>query len=144
MTSPDRAGRSVGPTDGPGPAEPRPEHNLRRALAAGTLAALLGAAAITVAAGLLALTAGLLVVALAIGRAVGLVVAAANGRGRRSVATALALALASVALGQLGTWLVARAEGGVLDLGPYLAETFGILVPLELAFAALAAWWTAR
>jgi hypothetical protein len=54
------------------------------------------------------------------------------------------LALTGVALGQLGLWLLARQEGGVLSPLDYLAEVFGILVPLELAIAGLVAWWRSR
>ena len=57
---------------------------------------------------------------------------------------AIGLAVVAVVIGQIGLWLFARTEGGVLPLFDYLAETFGILVPLEVAAAAVAAGWTAR
>jgi len=57
---------------------------------------------------------------------------------------AVALAVGSVVLGQLGLWLYARVEGGVLPLGGYLAETFGVLVPFQVAVAAIVAWRAAR
>lgn len=57
---------------------------------------------------------------------------------------AVATALESVVVAQLGIWLYARAEGGALGLIDYLAQTFGPLVPLQLAIAALVAWWNAR
>jgi hypothetical protein len=49
--------------------------------------------------------------------------------------------VAGVALGQLGLWLVARQEGGTLDLIAYLGEVFGWLVPAQLAIAGALAWW---
>jgi hypothetical protein len=118
-----------------------------RGLVWGASAALLGALAITVGVALLDLTAGLLVVGAVVGWATALAVAAGAGdsldrRGR--AALAIVLALAGVALGQLGLWLLAREEGGVLGLTDYLGETFGILVPLELALAAISAWWRSR
>jgi hypothetical protein len=120
-----------------------------RAVAFGALVAIGGAVAISVLGGALAISAGLLVVAALIGwliaaalraRGMGL---AGLGRSNRIVA-AIVLAVISVGLGQLGLWLYARTEGGVLPLGPYLAETFGVLVPLEVAVAALVAWRSAR
>ena len=50
----------------------------------------------------------------------------------------------AVVLGQLGLWLYARSVGGVLGPLDYLGETFGPLVPLEFAAAALTSWLTAR
>jgi hypothetical protein len=54
------------------------------------------------------------------------------------------LAGLGVIVGQVGLWLFARSEGGVLAPLDYLGQTFGALVPLELALAAIAAWWRAR
>lgn len=101
----------------------------------------------TVLGGVLAVSAGLLVVAGATGWAVA--VGLRTGAGQRLTADrrvrlALALALLSVVLGQLGLWLYARTEGGVLGPLDYLAETFGLLVPLELLAAWIVAWATAR
>ena len=50
----------------------------------------------------------------------------------------------SVLVAQIGIWLYARAEGGALGLVDYLAQTFGPLVPLQFAIAALVAWWSTR
>ena len=47
-------------------------------------------------------------------------------------------------LGQVGLWLFARAEGGVLAPIDYLGQTFGPLVPVEVVLAAVVAWWRAR
>jgi hypothetical protein len=109
------------------------------------LIAVLGGLAITFGGGLLAITAGLVIVAAAIGWGVGTVLTLGPARrSRRATWAAIALACGGVALGQLGLWLVARQEGGVLGLVDYLAETFGFLVPLEFLGAAAAAWWRSR
>jgi hypothetical protein len=128
--------------------EPAPTAgSMARVIALGSAAAILGAAAITVGGGLLAITAGLLVIAAVVGWAVAVAVVsggcASQGGARRAV-IAVTLALAGVGLGQLGLWLLARQEGGVLSPLDYLAEVFGILVPLELAIAGLVAWWRSR
>lgn len=111
------------------------------------VAALAGAAAITILGGMLAVSAGLLVVAAATGWVVGFGLRVGAGEtvttGRR-VRLALGLALLAVVLGQLGLWLYARTEGGVLGPLDYLGETFGPLVPLELVAAALASRLAAR
>lgn len=113
------------------------------------LVALVGAVAIALGGGLLAVTAGLLVIAaltgwgiaIASGRAA--TSAVPGGRMRRR-AVAAALACVSVGAGQLGLWLIARQEGGTLGLIDYLTEVFGILVPLQLVLAAGVAWWRTR
>lgn len=113
------------------------------AIGAGTA----GAVAITILGGVLAVSAGLLVVAGATGWAVALALrvgAGATLSTARRVRLALALALVAVVLGQLGLWLYARTEGGVLGPLDYLGETFGLLVPLQLGAAALASWLAAR
>ena len=115
----------------------------RRPLALAALLAILGAAVITVAGGLLAITAGLLVIAGALGWAISVVLSRGSEATRRRW-MAPALAVVGVALGQVGLWLVARQEGGTLGLLDYLAETFGPLVPLQMAIAAVVAWWQAR
>ncbi len=127
----------------PEPPTSIPSQRGRVAIAA--LIAVLGALAITVGGGLLAITAGLVVAAIAIGWGVGTVLALGPVE-RRPATTwwAVAIAVLGVGLGQVGLWLVARQEGGVLSLVDYLAETFGFLVPLELLGAAGAAWWRAR
>ena len=57
---------------------------------------------------------------------------------------AAGLALAAVVLGQVGLWLFARTEGGVLPLVDYLGETFGPLVPFRRWPRRCAAAWSAR
>jgi hypothetical protein len=121
--------------------------SLVRALLVADVVALVGAVAITLAGGLLTFTAGLLVVAGVVGWAVA--VAVAYGAGvklsvRTRAAVSVVTALVGVGLGQVGLWLLARGEGGVLPLIDYLGETFGILVPLQLAIAGLVAWWRSR
>jgi len=97
--------------------------------------------------GVLAVSAGLLVVASAVGYAVGLatVIGAADTLSPRMRPwIAGAIAGLGVLLGQVGLWLYARAEGGVLSPVDYLGQTFGVLVPLEVVLAAVVAWWRAR
>jgi hypothetical protein len=117
-----------------------------RGLATAIVAAVAGALAITVAGGLLAMTAGLVVIAAVLGWVVGALVglggSASPGRPRRR-ALAAGLAVGGVALGQIGLWLVARQEGGTLGLVAYLAEVFGVLVPFEAVLAGGLAWWRA-
>lgn len=118
-----------------------------RGVAFGTVAALVGAALIVVFGGALAVSAGLLVVASAVGYSVGLATVIGAGDTlpptRRSW-IAGALAGLGVLLGQVGLWLFARAEGGVLGPIDYLGQTFGVLVPVEVLLAAVVGWWRAR
>ena len=118
-----------------------------RGIAFGATAAILGAAIIVLLGGAMAVSAGLLVAASAIGYAVG--VATVVGAGdtlSRPARPWIAAALAGLGalIGQVGLWLFARTEGGVLPLIDYLGQTFGLLVPLELVLAAGIAWWRAR
>lgn len=135
-----------------GTAEPEASRRapVTRAILFGALAALVGAAAIVVLGGALAISAGLVVVAAALGYAVGLAVvvegpgpAATRSWPARPWVAAVLAGLGGL-LGQLGLWLFARFEGGVLPLVDYLGQTFGALVPLELLVAVAAAWWRAR
>lgn len=129
------------------PAQPPRPTSDGRALAYGLLATIAGAALITALGGVLTLSAGLLVAAVVTGRAIGLAVVAGGGRAARSSTgrwRAVGLSVGAILLGQLGLWLYARTEGGVLPLPDYLAQTFGILVPVEFGLAAAAAWWSAR
>jgi hypothetical protein len=114
-------------------------------VAIGALIAVLGGLAITFGGGLLAITAGLVVIAAAVGWGVATVLALGPSRGStQTTLTSIALAVGGVALGQLGLWLLARQEGGVLGVVDYLSETFGCLVPLQFLAAAGAAWWRGR
>jgi hypothetical protein len=118
-----------------------------RALLYGVAAMVGGAVVLAALAGPLSLGPGLLVVAAAVGRVVALAITAGSGspggRTGPSVA-AVILALAAVALGEVGTWLFARAEGGVLDLADYLGQVHGIIAPAMAVLAAGTAWWSAR
>ena len=136
---------------------PTPESNdgpgsRARAIGFGTIAALGGALVVVLFGGVLAISAGLLVVALAVGYAVGVaVLGGAGSLGRPDTTSratrrgiAVSLAASAIALGQVGLWLFARSEGGVLTLPDYLSQTFGALVPLQLVLATATAWWTTR
>ena len=97
--------------------------------------------------GLLAFSAGLLVVWAAAGTVVGWATQLGGGSALGSPlrpAMAVALALIGVALGQVGLWWYAGTEGGVLPLVDYLGQTFGVLVPAQALLAAGFAWWAAR
>lgn len=127
------------PVDAPG--------SLGLALAYGALASLGGVILTVLLGGVLALSAGLLVVWGATGDIVGMLTRVGGGArlappGRTVVA--VVVALVGVALGQLGLWWYAGTEGGVLPLVDYLVQTFGILVPLQALLAAGFAWWGSR
>jgi hypothetical protein len=96
-----------------------------------------GALVITVLGGPLSVTAGLLAVAAVIGWASGSVL-------RPALWPAVLTAVGSVVLGLVGVWLFAGLEGGVLSLPAYLADVEGILAPLAVAVAAIAAAVTVR
>ena len=89
---------------------------------------LVGIVAIALLGGPLSVTVGLVAAAGAVGWLTGMVV-------RPKRAPAVAIALASVALGLVAIWLYAGIEGGVLGIVDYLAEVQGILVPIEFAAA---------
>ncbi len=136
---PDPAGAGGGATSGQG--------SIARGVAFGSLGGLAGAAVTVVLGGVLSLSAGLVIVAAATGWAVGTATRVGAGdaiaRTRRPWLT-LVLAVVAVLLGQLGLWLYARTEGGVLTLPDYLAQTFGLLVPVQVVVAGVTAWWSAR
>ncbi len=126
---------------------PGPTGSAARAVGAGVLAGIAGAIATVVLGGVIGLSAGLLVVAAATGWGIG----TGTRIGAREAAAgpsrhwpAVAIAAAAVVVGQLGLWLYARSEGGVLPLPDYLGATFGVLVPAQAAIALGVAWWTAR
>jgi len=118
-----------------------------RAIAFGALTGLALAAAITMLGGILLITAGLIAVAGLGGWAIAVAVRAGGLEAvapSRRRALAAGLAAGAVLAGQLGLWLFARYEGGVLGPVDYLAETFELLVPLQFVFATGAAWLAAR
>lgn len=166
--------RRMTPTDGPDPGQPTPGErrldrppsdryrtdepaaresqeggggSFGRGLAFGALTAIGVAAVIAVLGGIVLVTAGLIALAALGGWAIAIAVrvgsAGTVAKRPRAVMAAVLAALA-VAGGQLGLWLFARYEGGVLGPVDYLAETFGLLVPIELAFAVAAGWLASR
>ena len=121
-------------------------------LAKASVAALAGALVLYVLGALLSSSFGLVFVAALTGAAVGLLLAraAVPGGGSAPALTrpqttrlAITIGLAAVTLGAVGTWLHAIGEGGTLGPIDYLLETFGAIVPLELAVAAFGAAWGA-
>jgi hypothetical protein len=143
----DRYRDATGEADPGAGATPRSSGSTGRAVAWGFLAGLVGAAVTVVLGGVLSLSAGLLVVAAGTGWAIGTAtrVGAGDAFGRdRRPWVALGLAIVTVALGQIGLWLYARTEGGVLALPDYLAQTFGLLVLVQAVVALGLAWWSAR
>jgi len=140
------------PSDRYRPEEPAPGEgdgggSFGRAVAFGGLTAIGVAAAIALFGGVVLVTAGLIALAALGGWAIGIAVRAGSAgtvaADRRAVMGAVLAALAVLG-GQLGLWLFARYEGGVLGPVDYLAETFGLLVPIELAFAVLSGWLASR
>ena len=127
-------------------APPEERRSTAGGLVAAVVAGIVGAVVIAVGGGLLTFTAGLLVIAGVLGWIIAIALNLGAGspadRGRRRWTAAL-IALAAVALGQVGLWLIARGEGGTLGLVDYLTEVFGVLVPAELLIAAAIAWWRA-
>ncbi len=124
-----------------------PGASVARGVAVATAVAIAGAVAIVLLGGVLTLTEALVVVAGFTGGAVGIALrwgAAEHMAGRRRVVIALALALGSVALGQLGLWQYGRTEGGVLGPLDYLGQVYGPLVLVEFAAAGVVAGLAAR
>jgi hypothetical protein len=131
----------------PNPGDDQPIPSPVRALGLGSLTAVIVGGILAFLGGPVSLSAGLAVVAFFMGRLVGAMVRTGAGRTLSSparVSLAIVLSLAGIAIGQIGIWLFARGEGGTLDLGAYLFDAFGPLVPLEFMIATLTAWWTAR
>jgi hypothetical protein len=115
------------------------------------LVALLGGVALVGVGGVLSSTFGLLFAGGAMGAIIGLVAARAavpddssTPASRRTVIRlAVALALCGVVAGDIGLWLFALSEGGVLGPFDYLWSTFGLFVPGVALVAAVTAWWGA-
>ena len=124
-----------------------PGASIARGLVLAIVAAILGAVALVLLGGIAAISAGLVIVAGAIGWMVGAALRFGAGdriESRRRVVAAVLIALASVVIAQVGLWQYALTEGGVLPLADYLGEVFGPLVPLEAVAAATLAWLAAR
>ena len=86
-----------------------------------------GVVAFVILGGILAVTAGLIVLAGLIGWLIGLLV--------RPPARAALVAVVTAVAGLIGIWLFGRWEGGVLNPIDYFADVQGIIVPLELLAA---------
>lgn len=124
-----------------------PAGSAGRAVLFGGLASLAGVLVAVVLGGGLALSAGLLVIWAAAGHAIGLATRIGGGPAlvaARRTGVAVGLALAGVALAQVGLWWYAGVEGGVLPLVDFLGQTYGVLVPLQAIIAVGFAWWAAR
>jgi len=135
----ERLGGSPPPAGAAGAAGAAGEGSPGRAVAFGLVAAAAGAIVHLAAATLLLWTGALLVVAVTIGIGVGLAVAIGAGRAMRlrtRRALALGLALGSIALAVGSSWALSGMYLGPLD---YLAQVYGLLVPLQLALAAAGA-----
>lgn len=131
---------------GDGVEAPAPRSPIRGIVLA-SLVGMTGSAASIALFAIASISAGLLVVAALTGLFVAQALRAGGGatiaaRLRRILA--VATAVESVAVAQLGIWLYALSEGGALGLVDYLGQTFGPLVPLQFAIAAVVAWWSAR
>jgi len=126
---------------------PDPSASVARGAVVAITVAFVGAGTLVVLGAVATITTGLIVVAGAIGFAVAVALQLGAGghlsRGQRIV-LAVALTLASVALGQLGIWRYALTEGGVLPLIDYMGEVFGPLVVVEFVVGAVVAWLAAR
>ena len=126
---------------------PDPAGSIARAAIGADGVALAGAVLTVLLGGVLALSAGLLVLWASLGSLIGQVTRWMGGGAlapRVRIAVAVGSALLGVALGQLGLWLYADLEGGALPLLDYLAQTYGVLVPLQALLAAGFAWWSSR
>ena len=155
------AATGPGPSTDPRPGGPSPRASATGPIAAAVVVAILGAAALTVILGVLLATTGTFVVSLLAGAGIGLLVSGATvarvGTGSGSAArstgaplsrgagsrVAIGLALGMVILAGLATWVLARAEGGVMDPVSYLWTTFGLGIPAQAVVAVLAAAWGA-
>jgi hypothetical protein len=126
--------------------DPRAADGWARAVTMAAAISLGGAVAIAVLGEVVGVGVGLVVAAAVIGWLIGasLRTAGAALTGRARVVVALALAVTSVLVGQLGLWLITLAEGSVLGPIPYLSAVFGLLVPLEIVAALVAGFRTAR
>ena len=120
-------------------------------LATAVLTGVIGGVLLVLVGAVASSTTGLLFIAGALGAVVGLVLSrAAAPRGavrptpRGKVAwLAIGIALLAVAGAAVATWLVARDQGGTLELVDYLLTTFGPIVPGEAILAVIAARWAA-
>ena len=132
-----RSERAAGVAAGTRPRVPR------RPLVAALLVAIVGAAGLTVILGVFLATAGTFVVSGLGGAAIGLLIAAAPLSRHDAERMAVSVATGMIVLAGLGVWIIARAEGGVMDPLSYLWTTFGLGLPAQALVAILAAAWGA-
>jgi hypothetical protein len=121
--------------------------SLTQAVAFGLVAAVVCCLILFGFAALASFSAGLVVVALFLGRIVGLSVRSGAGTRVSSAARASAailLSLGAVTVALVATWAFSRLVGGILGLPEYLGETLGPIVPLAYMLATLGAWWGAE
>jgi hypothetical protein len=121
--------------------------SVARGVVLAIVAGIAGAVAIVLLGGVLAISAGLVVVAGATGWGVGAALKVGAGdliAVRRRVVLAVVIALVAIVLAQIGLWQYALREGGVLPLVDYLDEVFGPLVPIQAVAAVVVAWIAAR
>jgi hypothetical protein len=88
-------------------------------------------------------TAGLIVVAFFLGRLTAIAMTVGAGPSittARRMGLSILISLAAILVAQLGLWAWARTEGGSLGPVDFLAQTYGVLVYLELLLAGGAAW----
>ena len=137
----------------PDPASPRVP---RAPIVAATAVAVVGAATLSLILVVLTSTSGTLAISGAAGLAIGLLISktavaktprSAGGvppmTRRSAVRVSVGLAIGMVVLAAAVIWLVARAEGGVLDPVTYLWTIFGFGLPAQVLVAVLAATWGA-
>jgi len=119
-----------------------------RAVAMGIVGAAIGVVVFLILAIGFSYSAGLVVVAVFMGRFVGLFVRAGAAGTLSSPArtlVAIVIFLVALAAAVVVTWLWAGAEGGDLGFGEYLNEVYGVpIVALEFMLGTLMAWWSAR
>jgi hypothetical protein len=123
--------------------QPADEPSEARGVVLATLVAAFCAAILVVLGGAFDFTAGLIVVAFFLGRltAIGMTVGAGRSVSTaRRMAASIAISLLAVLVAQLALWAWGRAEGGTLGPVDFLAQTYGVLVLLELLLAGGAAW----
>jgi hypothetical protein len=133
------------------PAVPAARGRGDRSLAYGAAAAALGCAVLFVLAGPLSVDTGLLAVGVAVGWVVGVAVRTGaaharvpvGGSGTRAVA-AVALAVGAAVVAWAGAWAWSHVQGGVLGPADFVAQVYGLLLPVQLLFTAAAAWIGSR
>jgi hypothetical protein len=113
----------------------------------GLIGAAGSAGILTVLGGVFAFSAGLVALAGLLGWAIARGVRLGGGPAvSASARSRLSAGFAALAVlgAQLGLWLFARSEGGVLGPLDYLGETFGVLIPIQLVVAVVVGWASAR